>query len=110
MCDGIRVASPRKIISGDGIIIMGVVYKLSSRRCEQAYIGSSIHTGQHRLKQLRRRKHPIGAYDDVVVETLHSNVAAEDLRRLGASLKLFCISTHCRLGEELQQDSKVSAT
>lgn len=64
------------------LLIMGVVYKLSSSRCEQAYIGSSIHTGQHRLKQLRRRKHPIGAYDDVVVETLHSDVAAEDLRRL----------------------------
>ena len=32
-------------------------------------------------------------------------ILAQDLRDLGASLELFCISTLCRLGEELQRCS-----
>ena len=34
----------------------------------------------------------------------------EDLRDLGASLGRFCISTHFRLGEEMQRRSAVCAT
>ena len=36
--------------------------------------------------------------------------SAEDLRDLGASLEALCLSTHCRLGEELERNSGVCAT
>ena len=63
------------------LTIMGVVYKLCSPRCASVHWIVHLHRATSSQTTAHKRNgHK--AYDDVVVETLHSNVAAEDLRRL----------------------------